>query len=312
MLDKAGIRYEIYPSDNAIPRSELSQHLSKNRYDGIITTLSDRIDAELLDLAGKQLKIVANYAVGYGNIDIAECSKRSVAVSNTPGVLSAATADMAFTLLLATARRIFEGSELIQKGKWKGWAPNQLLGQGVSGKTLGIIGMGRIGEEMAKRALGFDMKVVYHNRNRNLAAEERLSVSYLGFEELLQQSEFISLHMPLTEQTHHLIGKKQFALMKENVILVNTARGAVIDEKELVKALQQGKIWGAGLDVFEFEPKITEELKTMKNVVLAPHLGTATKGTRDAMIELTVSSIKAVFDGEISSNILNPEVLQKA
>jgi len=310
LLEKAGIKYDIYPSDYAIPRSELIQQLTNNNYDAIISTLSDVIDAELLDIAGKQLKIVANYAVGYGNIDVSECSKRGIAVSNTPDVLSAATADMAFALLLATARRLFEGSELIQQDKWRGWAPKQLLGQDLSHKTLGIVGMGRIGEAMAKRALGFDMKIVYHNRTQKVDAEKRLQANYLSLEELLKQSDFISLHTPLTKQTHHLIGKDQFALMKKNVILVNTARGAVIDEKELVKALQEGKIWGAGLDVFEFEPKISKELKNMRNVVLAPHLGTATKGTRDAMIELTVSSIIAVLNGKTSSNILNPAVLQ--
>ncbi len=308
LLENAGIEYDLYPSDYAIPRTDFIASLKSNNYHAIISTLSDKIDAELLDIAGKQVKIVANFAVGYANIDIDECSKRGIAVSNTPDVLSAATADMAFTLLLATARRLIEGHELIQNDAWQGWTPTQLLGQDLKQKTLGIIGMGRIGEEMAKRALGFNMKVVYHNRKPKPQTEAELKVKYLNLNELLSESDFVSLHCPLSPATKHLIGKKEFELMKNTAIIINTARGAVINEQELVAALKQGQIWAAGLDVFEFEPKITEELKHIPNVVLAPHLGSATQGTRDAMIELAVESIIAVLSNKTTANILNKEV----
>ncbi len=309
LLKEAGIEYDFYDSNYAIPRAKFIDILKKNSYDAILSTLTDKIDSEILDAAGEQLKIVANYAVGYGNIDLDECTKRGIAVSNTPDVLSAATADMAFALLLATARKIIEGHELIQNDQWLGWTPTELLGQDLSFKTLGIIGMGRIGEEMAKRALGFNMKVVYYNRSPKPQAEKELGVEYSGLNELLAQSDFISLHCPLTPETKHLIGKKEFEIMKEDAIIINTARGAVINEQELVNALQQNQIWGAGLDVFEYEPKITEELKHIPNVVLAPHLGSATKGTRDAMLELAVKAIIAVLDNKTTANILNKDAL---
>lgn len=305
LLEQAGFDLDVFDSDLAMPSEALHKKLTDGSYDAVLTTLADRVDDAFLDAAAERLKIVANFAVGYNNIDLAACTQRGIKVSNTPGVLSEATADQAFALLLAAARRVTEGHELVALGNWKGWAPTQLLGLDVTGKTLGIIGMGRIGQELAKRAKGFDMSILYHNRTRDLEAEKTLAASFVSLDELLEQSDFVSIHVPLSDETHHLLCYEQFKKMKSSAIVVNTARGAVIHEKALVKALKEKWIWAAGLDVFEFEPQVTQDLLSMPNVVLAPHLGSATEGTRDAMIELAATAIIEVLNGNMPANLLN-------
>jgi glyoxylate reductase len=304
LLQGAGFKTEIHDSDLPIERSELLERLRTNTYQALLTTLSDKVNDELLDVA-PDLKIVANFAVGYDNIDVPACSRRNILVSNTPGVLSEATADQTFALILAVARRVVEGHTVVAKNEWLGWAPLQLLGQDLTGRTLGIIGMGRIGQEVAKRANGFDMKVIYFNRSRQPEAEEKSGARYVDLATLLKESDVVSVHCPYSKDTHHLIGENELKHMKRNAILVNTARGPIVHEAALVKALQEKQIWGAGLDVFEFEPKVTDELKTMPNVTLAPHLGSATEGTRDAMITLAAEAIIAVLNGKTVRHLLN-------
>jgi glyoxylate reductase len=306
LLNQHNIAYDLYDSDLPIPRETLLSSLQKP-YDALLCTLSEKVDAQLLDTC-PGLKIVANFAVGFDNISVPECSKRNIAVSNTPDVLSEATADQAMMLMLAVARRVIEGHHLVQDN-WLGWAPTQLLGQDISGKTLGIIGMGRIGQEVAKRAKGFNMNILYHNRSRNPVLESSFGITYSDLDTLCQGADVISLHCPSTPETRHLINEHRLKQMKPNTIIVNTARGNIIHENALIKALKEKWIWGAGLDVFEFEPNVTEELKTLPNVVLAPHLGSATQGTRDAMITLAVNAIVAVLSGKTATNVLNPEVL---
>jgi glyoxylate reductase len=304
LLQDAGFEVDIHDADLPIERNVLLEHLRTGKYQALLTTLADKVNDELLD-AAPGLKIVANFAVGYDNIDLPACTKRNVLVSNTPGVLSEATADQALALILAVARRVVEGHTLVASNQWLGWAPIQLLGRDITGRTLGIIGMGRIGQEVAKRAKSFDMKVLYFNRKRDLEAELSLNVHYADLQTLLKESDVISIHCPYTKETHHLIGESELKQIKPNTILVNTARGPIIHEAALVKALQEKRLWGAGLDVFEFEPKVTDELKTMPNVVLAPHLGSATEGTRDAMITLAAEAIIAVLDNKTVPHLLN-------
>ncbi len=310
LLRKAGLEFEVYSHDTPIPREKLLETLAAESYTALLTTLSERVDAELLDAAGDDLKIVANFAVGYNNVDVPACTARGVAVSNTPGVLSEATADQAMMLMLAVARRVLEGHALAASGEWAGWAPLQLLGQDLGGKTLGIVGMGRIGREVAKRAQAFNMTVRYHNRSRDSEAEKRLGVQFESdLYALLAASDIVTLHCPLTDETRHLINKKAFETMKPNAILVNTARGEIVNEQALVEALTAGRIWGAGLDVFEFEPRVTDALKGLPNVVLAPHLGSATQNTRNAMATLCAEAVVSVLKGERVPHILNSEVV---
>lgn len=310
MLREAGHQTVVLADEIPLARDELLTSVSGA--DALITVVSNQVDEALLDAAGPQLKVVANFAVGTNNIDLEVCRKRGVAVSNTPGVLSDATADQAMMLLLATARRAIEGDKLVRQGAWQGWEPLQLLGLDLHGKTLGIVGMGRIGLELARRALAFKLHVVYHNRSRDKEAEAELDVHYVEeLHDLLGQSDFISLHTPLTDETHHLIGEAEFKAMKQSAVIVNTARGPVIDEQALLRALQEGWIWGAGLDVFEHEPELTPGLADRPNVVLAPHLGSATHGTREAMARLCAESAIAVLKGLTVPHLLNPEVVAK-
>jgi glyoxylate reductase len=304
LLTKAGLAPDIIENDLPVVREELLERLQKHSYEAILTTMSEKVDDEFLVAAGESLKLVANFAVGYNNINLEACKARGIKVSNTPGVLSEATADQAFALLLAAARRVVEGHKMVEAGTWKGWTPTQLLGLDVSGKTMGIIGMGRIGQAFAKRAKGFDMRLIYHNRSRDEKAEAELGAGYVNLDELLTESDFISVHTPLNDETHHLLCYEQFKKMKKTVIVINTARGPIIHEKALVKALQEKWIWAAGLDVFEFEPEVSKELLSMPNVVLAPHLGSATEGTRDAMISLAANAIIQVLKGETPSNLV--------
>ena len=265
----------------------------------LIPTLSERIDAELLDGA-PSLRVVANYAVGYNNIDLEAARAKGVIVTNTPDILTDTTADLAWALLLAVARRIPEGHRLVQQNEWTGWEPRQLLGSDVHGKTLGIIGMGRIGQAVARRAAGFGMPVIYHSRGprRNGPAVWEA----VSFEDVLQQSDFLSLHVPLTSETHHLIGSTQLGMMRPTAYLINTARGPIVDEAALVAALTAGQLAGAGLDVYEREPDVHPGLRTLWNVVTLPHVGSATLATRIRMGMVCLENVVAVLEGRTPPN----------
>jgi glyoxylate reductase len=291
--------------DRAATKAEIITGM-KGR-EALLCNILDRVDAELLD-ACPGLKVVANFGVGFNHIDVAAATARKIPVTNTPGVLTEATADIAFALLLNVARRIGEGERLVRAQQWRGWQPLQLLGTDVTGTTLGIIGYGRIGRAVARRARGFDMRVIYWNRTR-LPASEEAGATYASLEELLRQSDFISLHVAYNSETHHLLGDAQFAFMKPTAFVINTARGAVIDEAALVRALQTRRISGAGLDVFEREPQLEPGLRELENVVLAPHLGSATIGTRTKMGMICLENIHAVCAGKRPPNCVNLEVL---
>ncbi len=299
----------VNPDDRVLDRAELIEAVRGQ--DALLCLLTDAIDGEVLD-AAPNLKIVANYAVGLDNVDVAAATERGVAVTNTPDVLTDATADMAFALLFAVARRVVEGDALVRSGAWKGWAPLQLLGAEVSGATLGLVGLGRIGKAMVPRARGFGMRVVYWNRTRLDAPEERaLGVTYAARDDLLRQARFVSLHVAATADTHHLIDARALDLIGPDGYLINTARGNVVDERALVRALQERRIAGAGLDVFEREPVLATGLATCSNAVLAPHLGSATHATRNAMGDLAVDNVLAALRGERPPNLVNPGVRPK-
>jgi len=273
--------------------------------DGLISMLSDSIDREIIETAPR-LRIIANYAVGYNNIDLIAAREREIFVTNTPGVLTETTADLTWALILASARRLPEGEQLARSGKWTGWAPTQLLGSDVFGKTLGIIGMGRIGQAVAKRAIGFEMRVVYYSRHRLAERDEkRLRLSFLPLPELLREADFVSLHLPLTEEAHHLIDRKALGMMKPTAFLINTARGPIVDERALIDALRKEKIAGAGLDVFEEEPAIPKELRDRKEVVLLPHLGSASLETRIRMGRIVLENLVAALAGKKPPNVVN-------
>jgi glyoxylate reductase len=278
--------------------------------DALLCNITDKVDAEIID-AGSGLKVIANFGVGFNNIDVAAATAQEIPVTNTPGVLTDATADMAFALLLSVARRLGEGERLVRAKQWDGWNPMQLLGADVSGATLGLIGLGRIGKALVKRARAFEMRVIYWNRTPLSAAEEtELEVSYVPMDELLQHSDFVSLHVAYTPDTHHLLGAQQLSLMKSTAFVINTARGAVIDEAALVKGLRTNQIAGAGLDVFEREPQLEADLFGCPNAVLAPHLGSATIGTRTKMGLIAIDNLLAACAGEQPPNCVNPEVLK--
>ena len=265
---------------------------------GILPTLTEKIDAELMDAAGDGLKVVANMAVGYDNVDLEAASERSIIVTNTPEVLNETTADTAFMLMLAAARRLGEAERLLRSGGWDAWGPKQLTGPDVWGKTLGVVGFGRIGQALARRAKGFDMDLAYYDQYRNEDAERELGARYLELEELLRTSDFVSLHTPLTSETTHLIGAQELDTMKPEAVLVNTSRGPVVDEAALADALAGGRIFAAGLDVYEDEPEVHPKLLELENVVLAPHIGSASIETRDKMAVLAAENLAAVLRGE--------------
>ena len=265
-----------------------------------IVTLGDRIDADVLASA-RQLKIVANYAVGYNNIDLEAARQRGIVVTNTPDVLTDATADLTWALILATARRVIEGDRLVRSGQWTGWTPTQLLGTAVATRTLGIIGMGRIGQAVAHRAAGFRMKVCYASRRR-VDGPGTAPWEWLPLPALLAASDIVTIHVPLTQDTRHLIGAREFAEMRRSAMVINTARGPIVDEAALATALSKGVIAGAGLDVFEEEPRLHPSLVSLPQVVLLPHLGSATMDTRVAMGMTCVTNIEAVLAGRPAPN----------
>jgi glyoxylate reductase len=268
----------------------------------LISMLSDQIDAEVIH-RNPRLKVIANYAVGTNNIDLKTASSKGIIVTNTPGVLTNATADLTWALILSLARRVPEGDRLVRTGGWTGWTPTQLLGLELTGKTLGIIGMGRIGQAVARRAFGFGMRLTYHNRRRlPVGLERTLHAAYRPLSRLLSTADIVSLHTPLTPDTRHLIDRRVLSRMKRTALLINTARGPVVDEKALVIALQGGKIGGAGMDVFEEEPTVQKKLRTLSNVVLLPHLGSATVETRTQMGFMVIENILAVMRGISAPN----------
>ena len=279
---------------------------------GAITLLTDRVDEEFLDAAGPQLKIVANYAVGFDNIDVEACTRHGVLACNTPEVLTETTADTAFALMMAAARRIAEGDRFVRSGAPWVWGPLMMLGQDVHHATLGIVGFGRIGQALARRARGFSMRVLYHDMYRPPAEVEReLGADYRDLEDLLCESDFVSLHTSLTLQTRHLINARRLALMKPTAVLVNTSRGPVIDEQALAEALRQGQIFAAGLDVFEREPDVHPGLLACDNAVLIPHLGSATVKTRLAMAGLAVDNLLAALEDRHPPTLLNPQAWEQ-
>jgi glyoxylate reductase len=271
--------------------------------DVAIVTLGDHIEAATIH-AAIQLKILTNYAVGYNNIDLAAARARGLIVTNTPDVLTDATADLTWALLLAAARRVVEGDSLVRSGHWTGWSPTQLMGAEVSGKTLGIIGMGRIGQAVAQRAAGFRMQVRYHTRQPMAAASHLQEWEYRSLKDLLGESDIVTIHLPLTPSTHHLIGARELSWMRPTAFLINTARGPIVDEGALVEALKTGIIAGAGLDVYEQEPALHPELVLLKQVVLLPHLGSATIHARVQMGLVCLENIQAVLDGHPAPNQL--------
>ncbi|MCD6508898.1 MAG: D-glycerate dehydrogenase [Thermoprotei archaeon] len=288
-------------------REELIEHVKGK--DGLLCLLTDKIDKEVMDVA-PNLKVISTYSVGFDHIDIEEATKRGIYVTHTPGVLTEAVADLTWGLILAVARRVVESDKLIRQGSWKGaWSPTFMLGREVYGKTLGIIGMGRIGTAVARRAKGFNMRIIYFDKARRENVEKELGAEYKPMEEVLKEADIISLHVPLTKETHHLIGERELKMMKKTAILINTARGAVVDTDALVRALKEGWIAGAGLDVFEQEPLPEgHPLTKLDNVVLTPHIGSAAVETRARMAEMAVENLIAVLKGEEPKALANPDV----
>ncbi len=277
--------------------------------EGLVALLTDKIDAALMD-AAPRLKVVSNYAVGFNNIDVPAATERGICVGNTPGVLTDATADMAFCLLIAAARRVVEGHQYTLAGKWKTWEPLGHLGQDLAGKTLGIVGMGRIGYALAKRChAGWDMKILYYDVYRNEKAEKDLVARQVDFNTLLGESDFISVHTDLNQKTRHMFGAEQFKNMKQTAVFVNSARGPLVDQKALYEALKSNTIFAAGLDVTDPEPPAMDEpLLTLPNVVIAPHIASATVGTRNAMAEICANNLIAGLTGQKLPAWVNPEV----
>lgn len=300
---------EMNQEDRPMDRQELLLRVKDKQ--GLLPMLSDSINEEVLNCA-PHLKMIANFGVGYNNIDVRLATARGIMVSNTPGVLTDATAELAFTLMLSVSRRLVEGDRMVREGRFKFWAPMLFLGREVTGKTLGIIGMGKIGKAIAVRARAFDMRILYHNRKRiNSKEEENMRVEYVDLKTLLKESDFVSLNVPLTEETKHLIGKNELSLMKSTAFLINTSRGQVIDEKALVEVLRARKIGGAGLDVYENEPSLTPGLTELDNVILLPHVGSGTLETRIKIGTLAVKNLIAGLEDRTPPNFVNPEVLKK-
>ena len=275
----------------------------------LLTLVTDRIDARLMEAAGGALKVISQYAVGVDNIDLAEATRRGIPVGHTPGALTEATADFTWALLLAAARRVIEGDRFVHQGRWKTWGPQLLLGVDVHGATLGIVGLGRIGSAVARRARGFAMQVLYHSRTRKEALERELDVQWAPLPELLRRADFVSLHTPLNDETYHLIGEAELALMKPQAILINCARGGVVDPQALYQALKEGRIRAAALDVTEPEPLPPDSpLLELPNLIIAPHIASASRQAREAMARMAAENLIAGLKGERLPHCANPEV----
>jgi glyoxylate reductase len=302
VLRKADIRIDVHDDEGPLPTAQLFPRLRD--CDGVMVTGADPVDRQFFD-AAPRLKVVSSIAVGYDNIDLAEATRRRIPVTNTPGVLTDACADLAWALILGVARRVVEGDRLARSGEWRGLSPMLLLGVDVAGKTLGIVGAGRIGAAVAKRATGFSMRILYfaHTAKPEMDA---LGARQVSFDEVLRESDFVSVHVPLTPETRHMFGEAEFHKMKPTARFINMARGLVHDEAALARALREGWIAGAGLDVYEHEPRINPELVKMPNVLLLPHIGSATVETRRRMAILAAENLLAVLEGRPCPNVVNP------
>ena len=318
MKAKIYITYEIFGEalkqlnkECEVTMNTSGKHLTKDELienlrgkDAALTMYNNPIDKEVLD-AIEGVKILANYAVGYNNIDFSYAAEKNIVVSNTPGVLTDATADLTIGLIFAVARRIAESDRCVREGRFLGWTPTWYLGQSITGKTLGIIGAGRIGTEVVNKLKGFNMKILYHNRNRNLQFEKETGGTFVDKETLLKESDIISLHLPYTPETHHIIGYNELKLMKDSAILINAARGKVVDENALAKVLKENLIYGSGVDVYENEPAVDAELLTLQNVVLTPHIGSSTLEAREQMTQICVENILAAIKNQLIPNRVN-------
>jgi glyoxylate reductase len=291
-------------SERPPERSELLEAV--RGANGILPTVTEKMDAEVMDTAGEDLKVIANMAVGYDNVDVEAAKERGIVVTNTPEVLTETTADTAFMLLLAAARRLGEAERLLRSGGWDAWGPMQLLGPDVWGKKLGLVGLGRIGQAVARRSSGFQMELLYYDQYRNESVEEELGARYLELDDLLRESDFVSIHTPLTQETRHLISERELDIMKPTSVLVNASRGPVVDEAALAEALENKRIFAAGLDVYEEEPEVHPKLLELENVVLAPHIGSASIETRDRMAALAAENLRAVLRGEQPKTPVEP------
>lgn len=298
---------EANTEDRPLARQKLLDSIKDKN--GLISMLTDNINEEVLEQA-RQLQMIAHYGVGYNNIDTRAAASRGILVSNTPGVLTDATAELAFALILAISRRVVELDRITREGRFTHWAPTLYLGREVTGKTLGIIGMGKIGQALARMAKGFNMRILYHNRNRiDISGENMPASEYVSLNKLLQEADFVSLNVPLTGETKHLIGAKELGLMKPTAYLINTARGPVVDERALLDCLRKKKIGGAGLDVYENEPALTPGLETLDNVILLPHVGSGTIETRMRMATMAVQHLIEGLSGQVPGHLVNPEAL---
>lgn len=314
-LDRLGKLANITVFSSQTGRTSPSANeLIKNVHDcdGLLTVLNDKITSKVIDAAGPKLKVISNYAVGFDNIDVKYATQKSVIVTNTPDVLTESTADLTWALLMAAARRLIEADHITRTAQWKQWAPDFLLGTDVHHKTLGIIGLGRIGLAVAKRALAFNMKVLYHNRTQKPDLESQFHLEYRSLEDLLRESDFVSLHVPKTPETEGLIGYDQLKLMKPSAILINTSRGSIVDEAALVQALKESIIKGAALDVYSEEPTRNQALFNLPNIVLSPHLGSATLETRIKMADFAVNNLIYGLTKQFDKiKIVNPSVLKQ-
>jgi glyoxylate reductase len=304
LVSRAGLLVDAIDGDRPPTREELRSRV--RGCTGLICMLSDRVDDELLDAAGSSLRVVANYAVGVDNIDLRSCAQRGVRVTNTPGVLTQATADIAWALILACARRVVEGDRLVRSGRWEGWSPTQLLGLELTGATLGILGAGRIGTAVGLRSAGFRMRVLYAHPRPCAELEQSVGATRADRDQLLRESDILTLHLPMRPENRHLIGAAELSRMKPTAILINTARGPVVDEAALVEALQSRRIASAGFDVYENEPRLSPGLAELDNVVLLPHLGSATTATRERMSRMAAENVIAVLSGREPPNPVSP------
>jgi glyoxylate reductase len=303
---------DVWTGDEPPSRAELLYRVEG--VDGLLALLTDHVDDELLDRAGAQLKVVSNYAVGFDNVDVAACTRRGIPVGNTPGVLTETTADLAWALLMAAARRVAEGDRFVRAGRWKTWGPMLLLGSDIHGSTIGIVGFGRIGQAMARRARGFGMRILYHDLGRAPEDVEReLGARFVALEELLAESDFVSLHVNLTDVTRKLINRERLATMQPHAVLVNTSRGPVVDQAALFEALRNGVIGAAGLDVTDPEPIAADDpLLKLENCLVVPHIASATNATRGKMASMAAANLLAGLRGERLPNPVNPEVYDRA
>ncbi len=309
-MDRIGSKCEVTVWDEELPPTREVLLEKVRDVEGLLCLLTDKVDAELMSRA-LNLRVISNYAVGFDNIDTAEATKRGIIVGNTPGVLTETTADFAFGLMMAAARRIVEGDQQVRAGEWKIWGPMIFLGQDVHGATLGIIGLGRIGSAVARRGNGFGMRILYHDPTRRRDVEGELGIRYVEFESLLAESDFVTIHVNLTPETYHLIGRKELATMKSTSVLVNTSRGAVVDNMALYEALRDGKIAFAALDVTEPEPIAPDHpLLTLRNLIVTPHIASASVATRTKMGLMAADNLIAGLKGEMPPHPVNPEVLK--